>query len=333
MTRTRDGRPATAFPADLAAAFLALLGVVVSLLRLDPLRIVLGWPLPLLLPGYAILAWLFPARRSPERFTRALTGWERVGLGVVGSVAATALLGVALNFTPVGITLASMAYGLGLLTALFLVLALDARLRLPVEDRPVFAWGQAPDPDRPGGRTSPAMAALLAVSFAGMLTVLVLLFPKPAVDAYSNLYVLGDGDKAACLPDTYTPPGQPGAGFATHVPNYITCPPLTGHVTVGIVNHEARVVTYYAKVFWSLPTADPKASISEANVEGFSVQLGPVGPPGDKVTYERQYDRNVTLAPPPLSGLNRLNVHLYKDLGNGVGSEPDLLAYFYVNAP
>jgi uncharacterized membrane protein len=334
--RTADGRPATAFPVDLTvAAGLGLLAIALALLRLDPLRALFGWPLPLLLPGYAILAWLYPARRSPERLGRAMHCWERLGLGVVFSVGCTALVGIGLNFTPAGITLATMAYGLGLVTLLFLVLAVDARLRLPVEDRPHFTWGPAPDPARPVGRTSPAMAALLAISFAGMLVVLVLLFPyKARQDAYTSLYLLGDGAKAICLPDTYTPQGQPGAGFSVHVPNYIDCPlQASGRVTVGAVNHEGKVVTYFVKVFWSTPTPDPKDSPSAANVESFSSQVGPVAPPGSKLTFERQYEHEVTLTPPPLPGLNRLNVHLYKDFGKGVAEQPDMLAYFYVNAP
>jgi uncharacterized membrane protein len=333
MTGAPDDHPVTRVPLDLVAvAVVGLLATVTALGRLDPWRLVLGWTLPVFLPGYALMAAVYPAARTGPG-VRGLGAWERAGLSVVASVAVTAVLGIAFDFTPLGITLGTMAFGLALATFLFLVLAVGARLKVPAADRPHFAWGFAPDPGRPAGRTSPAMATLLAVSFAGMLVVLVLLFPfKASVDGYTNLYVLGDGGKAVCLPDTYTPPGQPGAGFSGHPPATARCPPPTGHVTVGIVNHEARVATYHLRVFWSMPTADPKSSQSAGGVDSSDVQLGPVGPPGEKLVFEREYERNVTLTPPPLAGLNRLNVQVYRDFGQGVAAEPDLLAYFYVTA-
>jgi uncharacterized membrane protein len=335
MTRTPDGRPTTAFPADLAAvAALALANLALALARADPWRILLGWPLPLLLPGYALVAWLFPARASRPPLHRSLGAWERIGLGVVLSVACTGVLGILLNFVPGGITLATMAFALGLATLLFLVLATDARLRVPVEDRPHFTLGLAPNPERPAGRTSPAMAGLLAISFAGMLLVLVLLFPyTPSVDAYTNLYVLGDGGMAACLPDTYTPPGEPGAGFSAHPAGFAPCPAPTGHILLGIVNHEAKVATYHVRVFWSAPTPEPRDAPTAGPIASFAIQLGPIGPPGAKLTFERQYEREITLTPPPLAGLQRVNVQVYKDFGDGVQATPDLYTYFYVTAP
>jgi hypothetical protein len=262
--------------------------------------------------------------------------WERIALGTVLSVGATGLVGIALNFTPSGITLAGMAFGLGLVTFLFLVLAVDARLKVPVADRPHFALGATPDPERPAGRTGPVMAALLAVSFAGMLLAVVVLFPyKANEDAYTNLYALGDGAKTVCLPDTYTPGANGTAGtFSIHVARDIDCPATaSGQFTVGIVNHEGRVVRYNVQVFWSAPTLEPKDSPPAAGVLAFDAELGPIKVPEGRTPFERQFERNVTLTPPPLPELNRLNVQLYKDTGKGLASEPDLFLYFYVKAP
>jgi uncharacterized membrane protein len=329
---TRAGSDAAAvFPWDLVAIFvLTLLAAVAVLARSDPARVLLGWWLPLGAPGSALLAWLYPARSLPAPEVggpRSLHAWTRVGLSVVLSVAITIVLGIVVNFGG-GITLGTMGFGLGLLTLLFLVLAVDARLRLPVAQRMRVALQRRPA-DPAAGRTGVGMAALLAISFAGMLLVLVLLFPyKTDVDAYSNLYILGDGGKVTCLPDAYN-----GTLFGSHPTGRGSCPPATGNITVGVVNHEARVATYFIRVFWSAPTATGiDASASTGNVATMSVQLGPIDVPPIRPDFERQYEQGVHLTPPPLSGVNRLNVQLYKDFGSGVAATPDMYTYFYVNA-
>ncbi|HUR62106.1 MAG TPA: DUF1616 domain-containing protein [Candidatus Thermoplasmatota archaeon] len=320
-------RNATSAPVDLVAVAVAgLLAMAAVLLRLDPWRLALGWLLPVLLPGYAFVAWLYPARRGNAACARCLGAWERAALGVVASVALTIVTGVALNFLPSGITLATMAYGLGILTLAFLVLAANSRLALVADDRPVFAWRTAPA----GGlaRTGLGMGALLAVSFVGLLVAVVAFPVAPAEDSYSSLYLLGAGGKPQCLPSLYTE-GE----FRIRAPADVTCPAFGGNVTIGVVNHEHKTVAYRMQVFWSDPTAtDIAASVSTAHVATLDAVLAPMPTPNARSGHEQQHEHAVPLSPPPAAGAHRLNVHLFKDLGSGFPPVADQYLYFYVDA-
>src|SRR5659263_694396 len=62
------------------------------------LRNILGLPLVLFLPGYALIAALFPAKSD-------LDGIERTALSFGLSIAVVPLMGLGLNYTPWGIRL------------------------------------------------------------------------------------------------------------------------------------------------------------------------------------------------------------------------------------
>jgi uncharacterized membrane protein len=106
-------------PADLAAVIALVvltLGVVfLPVVSETPLRIILGLPFVLFIPGYAFIAALFPEAGSgpvdsdadadddPEE--RGIDGIERVALSFGLSIAVVPLIGLVLNFTPWGIRL------------------------------------------------------------------------------------------------------------------------------------------------------------------------------------------------------------------------------------
>ncbi len=62
------------------------------------LRIILGLPIVLFIPGYILLSALFPNRGS-------LSGIERITFSIGLSIAVAVIIGVILNFTPWGITI------------------------------------------------------------------------------------------------------------------------------------------------------------------------------------------------------------------------------------
>jgi len=90
------------FPQDLALAILLTLlcvpFVLIAPLNATPVRIILGLPLVLFLPGYSLITVLFPGKDD-------LDGIERVALSFGLSIAFVPLLGLALNYTPFGIRL------------------------------------------------------------------------------------------------------------------------------------------------------------------------------------------------------------------------------------
>jgi uncharacterized membrane protein len=167
--------PVRTLPADLAAVvvlvFLACLFVVVPGLNETPLRVVFGLPLVLFLPGYALIAVLFPEAGSsptadddepsedvdsetdstqtededgfidqsvPTLGTgrdRGIDGIERVALSFGLSIAIVPLLGLVLNFTPWGIRLWPILIAVSASTLALVAIAAMRRQSLPADER------------------------------------------------------------------------------------------------------------------------------------------------------------------------------------------------------
>src|SRR3990170_4528829 len=75
---------------------LALLAVVAAMPSLGPLRIILGLPFVLFLPGYALMAALFPRKDDVDAI-------ERIAISLGLSIAVVPLIGLALNYSPWGV--------------------------------------------------------------------------------------------------------------------------------------------------------------------------------------------------------------------------------------
>ena len=120
------------FPTDLALVILLTLlcipFVLIPPINESPVRIILGLPLVLFLPGYALIATLFPRKGD-------LDGIERVALSFGLSIAITPLLGVGLNYTPFGIRLTPVLTVLSLFTIALAIGAWARRSRIPEGDR------------------------------------------------------------------------------------------------------------------------------------------------------------------------------------------------------
>jgi uncharacterized membrane protein len=116
------------FPNDLALViFLTLLCipfVLIPPLNETPVRIILGLPLVLFIPGYSLIAALFPREDD-------LDGIERVALSFGLSIAITPLLGLGLNYTPFGIRLTPILIVLSVFTISLAIGAYVRRNRIP----------------------------------------------------------------------------------------------------------------------------------------------------------------------------------------------------------
>ena len=98
--------------------------VLVPPLNETPVRIILGLLLVLFLPGYSLIAALFPAKDD-------LDGIERIALSFGLSIAVVPLLGLALNYTPFGIRLVPVLVVLSVFTVSLAVIAGVRRQGLP----------------------------------------------------------------------------------------------------------------------------------------------------------------------------------------------------------
>ena len=128
------------FPKDLALVILitlsCMLFVLIPPLNETPVRIILGLLLVLFLPGYSLIAALFPGRAD-------LDGIERIALRFQGlGIAVVPLLGLALNYTPFGIRLVPVLVVLSVFTVSLAVIAGVRRQGLPEGERFVVVVGE-----------------------------------------------------------------------------------------------------------------------------------------------------------------------------------------------
>jgi len=126
-------------PKDLTLVILltlsCMLFVLIPPLNETPVRVVLGLLLVLFLPGYSLIAALFPRRDD-------LDGIERIALSFGLSIAVVPLLGLALNYTTYGIRLVPILAVLSVFTVSLAVIAGVRRCWLPEEDRFVVEVGE-----------------------------------------------------------------------------------------------------------------------------------------------------------------------------------------------
>ncbi len=211
----------------------------------------LGLPLVLFLPGYSLLAALFPAKSD-------LDGIERICLSFGLSIAVVPLIGLCLNYTPWGIRLLPILICLSVFTFVMCGLAYMRRAKLPeieVFDIPFRGMEvslKAKFQERSESKLDRVLTVILVFSILLSVTTLiyVILTPKGG-EHFTEFYILGPGGKADNYPTKYML-GQ------------------NGTVTVGVINHEYRPVNYTLELRLenkSLPLPENRKHINLAHNE------------------------------------------------------------------
>ena len=183
-------RPASSVPFDLIGVVLLVVladaAMLVPGVRATPLRAILGMPLVLFIPGYLLLAILFPGLpkdRPANANGRGLSTWsrdeysvrsyreqgidgiERAALSFALSIALVPIFGMILTFTwglePLSIIAILSGY-----SGLAVILAAIRRVRVPKQDRFSLSGWTADLRSRffAGSRNDVALNALLALS-------------------------------------------------------------------------------------------------------------------------------------------------------------------------
>ena len=209
----------------------ALLSIYLPYLSESFLRVLFGVPLVLFIPGYALIAALFPASRD-------IDGIERVALSFGLSIAIVPLTGLALNYTPWGIRLDPIVTCLSILTIALCLAAQYRRARLPPEERfsvPFQAMRQAVSDEffkKEGtSRTDRILSVILLIAIIAAVatTVYVIVVPKEG-EKFTEFFILGEKQKAADYPTQL----------------------MTGvnrSLFIGIGNHEYRTVNYTVETY------------------------------------------------------------------------------------
>jgi uncharacterized membrane protein len=217
------------FPADLILVLVwlaASIGVIyLPFLNTTTIRIIFALPVILFIPGYCLIAALFPKEDDIELI-------ERIALSFGLSIAVVPLMGFGLNFTPWGVRLDPIVLSLILFTLVMVLCAYYRRSLLPPEERFRMPFSQIAGSLRkelfPGGRSRFdrfLTATLILVILIGLITTIsVFTVPKEG-ERFTEFFVLGENRTAAMYPDRIN--------TSQNYPIY-----------VGIGNHEFRSITY-----------------------------------------------------------------------------------------
>ena len=212
---------------DLLIIFLttliAIIFIVTPKLNETIIRTILGLFLILFIPGYSLIAALFPKKED-------LDGIERAALSFGLSIAVTPLIGLALNYTPWGIRLTPILISLSIFTFLMVFIALLRRMRVPEGEKFYVDFGgffsSVKGMFKGESRTSKLLSIILILSIILALatTAYVIIKPKQG-ETFTEFYILGPGGNASGYPTNLTVRQN-------------------ASVIIGIVNHEQKTVDY-----------------------------------------------------------------------------------------
>jgi len=207
---------------------LCILFVLIPPLDETPVRIILGLPLVLFLPGYSLIAVLFPRKGD-------LDAIERIALSFGLSIALVPLLGLALNYTPFGIRLTPILIVLSVFTVSLALGAYVRRNTIHEENRfavdlGIFFKSMKKSFKATDTKIDRVLTVVLIISIvlAISMTAYVIITPKEG-EKFTEFYILGPNGTASDYP-TELKVGE------------------EGEVIIGVVNHEYANVSYRLEV-------------------------------------------------------------------------------------
>lgn len=204
------------------------------------IRTILGIPMVLFIPGYVLVATLFPKKNDLETI-------ERIALSFGLSIAVVPLIGLGLNFTPFGIRLIPTLVSLCIYTIILIYVAIYRRRKLPEDDQfsvPFHNIYKMVNKEiNIQNRTDKILTIVLifTIIFAIGMVIYVITVPKIG-EKFTEFYILGPSGKA----DNY--PTELKLGSSTTL--------LTG-----VVNHEYSPVNYTIQIVLNNDTLSSKKLI------------------------------------------------------------------------
>jgi uncharacterized membrane protein len=299
------------FPADLTLVVVWLTAsfaaIYLPFLNQTPISVVFALPVVLFIPGYCLIAALFPKNDD-------IGLSERFALSIGLSIAIVPLIGLGLNFTPWGIRLDSVVIAITILTWVLVLGAHYRRAVLPSEERFRMPFSEIagsireglfpPESDRVDRLLSGILVLVILIAIT--TTIYVIASPKES-EHFSEFFILGENQMAADYPDLIIT-GQ----------NY--------PMFIGVGNHEYRNMSYTIET-WTMLTEfdnvtnsttimvmDPldQMSLSLAHNETMVI---PYNLSLNKTGYNRVEFLlfNETIPGPEVTGSDRINAS-YRDL-------------------
>jgi len=212
----------------------AIITIYLPLLNATPVRYVFALPVVLFIPGYCLIAALFPKEGEIDLI-------ERIALSFGLSIAIVPLIGLVLNFTTWGIRLEPILIALTTFSLVMILVAHYRRADLPLEERFSMPFAEIASSFREelfpaeSSRVDRLLSGVLvlAIITAVLSTVYVIAVPKQG-ERFTEFFILGENRTAADYPERIIP----GINYP---------------VFIGIGNQEHRDVTYSVET-WYLRT-------------------------------------------------------------------------------
>lgn len=293
-------------PADLIVVLVwlaaSIAAIYVPFLNETPARLVLAIPVILFLPGYCLLAALFPKNGDIDLMLRMVLS---TGL----SIALVPLIGLGLNFTSWGIRLEPIVISLTLFTLVMVIVTHHQRSALPTEERfrlPLSEIAVAFRQEflKKGSKRGDQIlnaALALGILITVITAVYVVTVPREG-EQFTEFFILGENRTTAYYPDKIIPEQD--------YPMY-----------VGIGNHEYGDITYNVETWMLLTEFD--------NVTNKSRILAM--DPNNRIQLTLAHNQTAII-PYNLSvqksGYNRVEFLLFKDIVYG----PELTGTDRINA-
>ncbi len=202
--------------------FLCIIFILTPAISNTIFRIIFGIILVLFAPGYSLIAALFPKNND-------INGIQRITFSFSLSIAVTPLIGLFINYTPLGIRLEPILLSLSSFTILMCIAAYIRRSKLPQEEKfsvKLNYFQQIKGSLEKKSRLDKilSIALVLSIVLAISTAAYVVIIPKHS-EKFTEFYILGPNGKASDYPNNLTV-GQDGT------------------VTIGIANHEYADVNY-----------------------------------------------------------------------------------------
>jgi len=210
---------------------------------IEILRIALGLPFLLFIPGYLLIFILFPRKKEYN----SIKGLERIGLSLGFSIALVSLAGLLLNYTPWGIRLEPILFTLFLLTEILAAIAIY-RWKITNKDER-FIISLTTSQTKSNKKSNTILPILLVLSIAAASTSIMYIIVAPVTgESFTEFYILSQDRNISNYPQDIL------AGQNT------TC-------TLGIINHEYATMDYTIEI-WLL---DESAIFNESKKENDTV--------------------------------------------------------------
>ena len=210
------------YPIDIIICILwSLILLPVVLLNItDNLRIILGLPFILFIPGYILIFALFPTKK----IDKGIDIIERIALSFGLSIAVVPLIGLGLNYTTWGIRLEPILFSIFLFIIGIGAIAIFRWIKTNPNERFIISFNLSMPKSE--SRLDQALTVILVISIliAVVALIYVIVIPKTG-EKFTEFYILGSN------------------GLADDYPTNLTVGE-NATITIGIVNHEYETINY-----------------------------------------------------------------------------------------